>query len=81
MDYLALAQSVAERAAAAGAAAEAYIETGVNTQIQIDRQQVEKLSYSGSKGLGLRVIQDGRMGYAYTSDFGDDAIAHTIATA
>ena len=30
--------------------------------------KVEKLSQSGSKGLGVRVIDGGRVGYAYTSD-------------
>ena len=81
MDYLELAKDVAARAAVNGMEAEAFIQIGVNTQINVDRQQVEKLSYSGSKGLGLRVIQDGKMGYAYTSNFSAESITDTIEQA
>jgi PmbA protein len=69
MDYLQIAQSVIEQAQAAGAQAEAYIQMGQETEVQVDRGQVEKLSQAGSKGIGIRVIKNGRMGYAYTSDF------------
>ena len=74
MDYLQLAQDIATRAASEGAEAEAYIEIGQQGEILVDRQQVEKLSHSGSKGLGLRVIKDGQMGYAYTSNFGEESL-------
>ncbi|MGB1250677.1 MAG: TldD/PmbA family protein [Candidatus Promineifilaceae bacterium] len=81
MNYLELAKEVVARAAVDGMEAEAYIEIGVETQINVDRQQVEKLSYSGSKGLGLRVLQDGKMGYAYTSNFSAESITDTIEQA
>lgn len=82
MDYLRFVQEVVAQAAAdADIATEAYIEIGNNTNIQVDRQQVEKLSYSGSKGLGIRVLQDGKMGYAYTSNFSDESVRETIAAA
>ena len=42
---------------------------------------MEKLSHSGSKGLGLRIIKDGRMGYAYTSNFGEESLTETITAA
>ncbi len=81
MSYLDLAKSVARRAATNGAEAEVYIQTGQETEILVDRGAVEKLSSAGSKGLGLRVLRDGQMGYAYTSNFGDDAVAQTIDAA
>lgn len=81
MDYLQLAQDIAARAAAGGAQAEAYIEIGQQSEILVDRQEVEKLSHSGSKGLGLRVIKNGKMGYAYTSNFSEASLTATIAAA
>ena len=69
MDYLQIAQMVIEQATAAGADAEAYLAVGKETSIEINQGEVAKFSFAGSKGLGVRVIRDGRMGYAYTSDF------------
>jgi PmbA protein len=76
-DYLQLAQDVVRRAAARGVEAEAVVMNEQETLIQVDRGQVEQLSQSGSKGLGVRVIDGGRVGYAYTSDFGPASIEET----
>lgn len=78
MDYLEIAHNAVKRAVAAGYEAEAYIATGQHTEIQVDKGVVEKLSYAGSKGIGMRVLQGGRMGYAYTSDFSPDSINRTV---
>jgi len=76
-DYLELAQDVVRRATARGVEAEAIIMDEQETLIRVDRGQVEQLSQSGSKGLGVRVIDGGRVGYAYTSDFGAGSIEET----
>jgi PmbA protein len=81
MDYLQIAQDAVKQAQAAGAEAEAYLAIGEQSNIQVDRGEVEKLSHAGSKGLGIRVIKDGQMGYAYTSDFSPDSIAQTTEAA
>lgn len=81
MDYLQLARDVVERAKAAGAEADAYISIGKQTNIQVGRGEVEKLSQAGSKGLGVRVIKEGKMGYAYTSDFTPESVARTTEAA
>lgn len=81
MNYSQIAQSVLEQARADGAEAEAYIATGSQTEITVDRGQVEKLSKAGSKGLGVRVMQNGQMGYAYTSDFSPESVAKTTQAA
>ncbi|MCA9974033.1 MAG: TldD/PmbA family protein [Anaerolineales bacterium] len=78
MDYLQIAHTAVSQAQAAGAEADAYISVGSETSIQVSRGQVEKLSRAGSKGLGVRVIRDGRMGYAYTSDFSPDSVRRTV---
>lgn len=81
MNYQEIAQSVVEQATAAGVAAEAYISIGKETNLQVAYGEVEKLSYAGSKGLGVRVIKDGRMGYAYTSDFSAGSLRRTTLNA
>lgn len=79
MNYSKLVKDIAERGKAAGVEAEAYIEIGTETQIKVSRNTVQQLSQAGSKGLGIRVIQDGRVGYAYTSDFEDVDATWTAA--
>ena len=81
MNYLELARSVVAQAGPRDVAAEAFVNVGQEAQIQVDRGQVEKLSQAGSKGIGVRVIQEGKMGYAYTSDFSDASLAHIIDAA
>jgi PmbA protein len=81
MNYLEVAQSVVEHASRYGVAAEAYIHVGKETNLQVARGAVEKLSHAGSKGLGVRVIKDGRLGYAYTSDFSPANIRRTTMNA
>jgi PmbA protein len=81
MNYMDLAQRVVQQATADGVEVEAYLAVGSETNIQIRSGQVEKLAYAGSKGLGIRVIKAGQMGYAYTSDFSDASIAKTIEMA
>jgi len=81
MNYADIARSVLEQVQTAGVEAEAYIETGSQTSILVDREQVEKLSRAGSKGLGVRVIRDGQMGYAFTSDFSPESVAKTTEAA
>jgi len=82
-DYMQLALDVVKKAAAYGAdlEAEALITSEVETEIKVDRGEVEQLSQSGSLGLGVRVINGGRTGYAYTSDFSRDGIDETVKAA
>jgi len=81
MNYLELAQTIVTQAATDSVEVEAYLAVGSETTIQVRSGEVEKLSYAGSKGLGIRVIKAGQMGYAYTSDFSESSIAKTVATA
>lgn len=81
MDYLHIAQEVVRQAAAHGVEAEAYVQVGQETTVSVDRGQVEKLAQASSKGLGLRVFQDGRMGYAYTANFRPEHLARLVEQA
>lgn len=81
MNYTQLATEVVQRVWQGGAEAEAFIGDGYETHIQVARGEVEKLSNAGIRGLGVRVIQEGRMGYAYTSDLTPASVAQTVEEA
>src|SRR5258706_11385077 len=76
-DYLELAKEVVKRASANNVQAEAVITQDTETQIKVSNGEVEQLSQSSSRGLGVRVIDGGRTGYAYTSDLSDAGIEET----
>lgn len=82
-DYLALAQQIVNDAVSGkeNIEAEAIIIEDTQNTIKVDGGEVEQLSQSGSKGVGVRVIDGGKVGYSYTSSFDDDAIKETIANA
>jgi PmbA protein len=79
--YLELAQDVVKRASGAGLEVEALITHDDETSIKVSKGEVEQLSQSSSRGLGVRVIDAGRTGYAYTSDLSDEGIEQTWRTA
>ncbi|MBX3061414.1 MAG: TldD/PmbA family protein [Anaerolineae bacterium] len=81
VNYLELAQRVSTAAAANGVEAEAIITHDTSTIIAVNKGEVDQLSQSSSRGLGVRVIDGGRTGYAYTSDFSDSSIEQTWRTA
>jgi len=47
---------------------EAYAEERASTKVEAYRGEVEGLSFSESRGVGVRVIVDGRLGFAYAAD-------------
>lgn len=81
MDYLELAQRVVQDASAEGREVEVMITDRKETEISISDGAVEKLLQSGSRGMGVRVLMEGRTGYAYTSDFSEESIAATWQSA
>ncbi len=78
---LQLAQEIVRQASASGVEAEAIITQDSETQIKVSRGEVEQLAQSTSRGLGVRIIDGGRTGYAYTSDFSPASIEQTWKTA
>lgn len=81
-DLRELCERVVERAVKGGATqAEAYAERGREASVRVRDGEVEDLSEATAKGVGLRVIRDGRLGFAYTSDFSPDALASFVTRA
>lgn len=81
MDYLDMAKNVAERAARRGAEAEVIIIESQTTTIRVNSREVQQLTRAVSKGLGIRIIKKGQVGYAYTSDFSPSALEDTVSAA
>ncbi|MFN7131507.1 MAG: TldD/PmbA family protein [Myxococcales bacterium] len=75
MDYAAIAKKVVERARRKGASqAEAWLELNRESSVKVRDGEVEDLTQATSKGVGLRVFVDGRLGFACTSDFRAEAL-------
>lgn len=75
---------VAERVAAqaqAGEQVEAYVGRGSETEVRVYEGEVEHFLSAQSAGVGVRVIRDGRTGFAYAGSLDDDVIAEVLADA
>jgi PmbA protein len=67
--------------AAAGEQIEAYVAHGRETSLRIFEQSIESLSSAESAGVGVRVIRDGKMGFAYVGALDEGAAAEALAEA
>ena len=77
-------QELADRVVAqaqAGEQVEAYVSRGVETEIRVYEGQVEHFVSAQSEGIGIRVIRDGRTGFAYAGTLDAGAIAEVLAEA
>jgi PmbA protein len=77
-------QSLADRVvaqAATGEQVEAYVSRDVETDIRIYEGEVEHFVSAQSEGIGIRVIRDGRTGFAYAGTLDPGAIAEVLAEA
>ena len=80
--YLDLAQQLVETALRHGAEeAETYINMSQELDIEVNNQQVETMKVSQDKGIGLRVIKEGRLGFVYSSDFSPERIEGVVKQA
>lgn len=52
---------------------EIYLQQGKSFSVRVRQQKVDSFSYADSKGIGIRIIKDGKVGYSYTEEFSDDA--------
>ncbi len=76
MDSKLLAEKIIKQALKAGAdEAEVYIENNRDFYLSVLNGNVEHINQSTSKGLGLTVFKDKKLGFVYTSDFSPDFIA------
>ena len=79
-ELLTLARSVVERAAP-GEQVEAYASRDAETAVRIYEGEIEQLISAQSEGIGVRVIRDGRVGFAYTGVLDATSIDDVLAEA
>jgi PmbA protein len=58
----------AVEAARDGESVEAYAEESTRTEVEARRGEVEGLTFAETRGVGVRVIVDGRLGFSYAAD-------------
>lgn len=82
MDLLAICERTVRKAKRLGAVqAEAYAERTRQETVRVRCGEVEDLTEAQGKGLGLRVIVEGRLGFAWTSDLSDGALDEFVRRA
>lgn len=77
-------RAIADRVAGqarTGEQVEAYVSQGTNTSVDAYEGEIESLTQAGSSGIGIRVIKDGRTGFAWATSLDDDIVAETLAEA
>ncbi|HKE77175.1 MAG TPA: TldD/PmbA family protein [Acidimicrobiales bacterium] len=60
---------------------EAYVARSTDTEVRVYEGEVEQLAVADSQGVGVRIVRDGRQGFAYCGTFDPDALAETVAEA
>ncbi|MFO7820397.1 MAG: TldD/PmbA family protein [Halanaerobacter sp.] len=60
---------------------ELYYQYSESNSIKVYQGQVDSLESATAKGLGVRVFLDEKMGFAYTSDFREEALKEVIKEA
>ncbi|MEM8904173.1 MAG: TldD/PmbA family protein [Actinomycetota bacterium] len=60
---------------------EAYVVRGRDTEVRAYEGEVEAFTSAESAGLGIRVIRDGRQGFAYAGTLDVDVLESTLADA
>jgi PmbA protein len=64
-----------------GEAVEAFASQSVTSSVTVFRGEVEKLSSAETRGLGVRVVTEGRLGFASTADLSDAGLRFALAEA
>ena len=77
-----LAEDVVARARTLGAdAAECMVSEGSHFSVRVRLGEIEKLTDSGSKGIGIQLMRGKSSGSAYSSDFSDDGLQKMLLSA
>lgn len=79
-ELLGLARQVADRADG-GEQIEAFAVRSVDTEVAVRDATVESLSSAETRGVGIRVVGEGRQGYASTADISEAGLADALEEA
>ncbi len=73
--------AAAVEAATGDEAVEAYAEESRHTEASALRGEIEGLTFAESRGVGVRLIAGGRLGYAYAADPTPDEVREAVSRA
>lgn len=79
-ELLTIAERVIEQAMP-GEQVEAYVSRGSSTEVRAFGGEVESFTSATSQGIGIRVIEDHRVGFAHAGSLDPEVIAETLAEA
>jgi PmbA protein len=79
-ELLDIARRVADQAGP-GEQVEAFVARDQEANVRVYEGEVEHLTSAQAEGIGVRVIKDGRVGFAYAGTLDDDSIAEVLAEA
>ena len=68
-------------ASGAGEQIEAFVGRSTSTSVRVHGGAVESLTQATSAGIGVRVVEDGRQGFAWAGSLADDVVAEVLAEA
>ena len=68
-------------AAGAGEQVEAFVGRSTSTSVKGHAGAIESLTQATSAGIGVRVIEGGRQGFAWAGSLDDDVVAEVLAEA
>lgn len=75
MEFKALAEKIVKKALSLGAdEAEVYLENTSRLDLDVRNGEVETVKQAASKGLGLRIFKEQKLGFSYTSDFSPESL-------
>jgi PmbA protein len=67
--------------AVAGEQVEAFVGSSTSTSVRVHGGEIESLTQASSSGIGVRVVRDGRQGFAYAGSLDPAVIAEVLADA
>jgi PmbA protein len=79
-ELLDIALRVADQAGP-GEQVEAFVAREQEANVRVYEGEVEHLTSAQAEGIGVRVVKDGRVGFAYAGTLDDDSIAEVLAEA
>jgi PmbA protein len=78
---LTIAKRTLDRGRRLGADLEVYFEAGSTTSVKVYAGEVESLAVAEPRGLGVRAVRNGQVGYAFTADLSDSGLDAVLAGA
>ena len=61
--------------------AEVYVERGTRTAVSLEEHKIRSAQVGVVHGVGVRAVEGSKVGYAFSDDLDDDALARAAATA